>query len=93
MFACAFIHEILLLFDLILHSHSDIQKERTYGWRYTPTGHKGGTWRTKPPDVESAVGGAFPESAANGPHLSGAPQQDRKRAIIFPERNRPVAAE
>ena len=26
------------------------------------------------------------ESAAERPHLSGAPQQDRKIAIIFPER-------
>ncbi len=33
---------------------------------------KGGIWRTKPPDAESAVWGRFPASAANGPHLSGA---------------------
>ena len=33
---------------------------------------KRGMWRKKPPDAESAVWGRFPESAANGPHLSGA---------------------
>jgi hypothetical protein len=33
---------------------------------------KGGNWRQKPPDAESAVGAAFPESAAECPHLSGA---------------------
>jgi len=33
---------------------------------------KGGSWREKPPDAESASWGRFPESAANGPHLSGA---------------------
>ena len=29
-------------------------------------------WRTKPPDAEAAAWGRDPESAANGPHLSGA---------------------
>jgi hypothetical protein len=33
---------------------------------------KGGMWRTKPPDAESASWGRFPESAAERPHLSGA---------------------
>jgi hypothetical protein len=33
---------------------------------------KGGMWREKPPNAESAVGAAFPESAAERPHLSGA---------------------
>jgi len=33
---------------------------------------KGGTWRKKPPDAESASWGRFPESAGNAPHLSGA---------------------
>jgi hypothetical protein len=32
----------------------------------------GGTWRTKPPDAESAVGARIPESAGKAPHLSGA---------------------
>jgi len=47
---------------------------------------KGGIWREKPSDAESASWGRFLASAANGPHLSGAPHQDRERAIIFPER-------
>ena len=29
-------------------------------------------WREKPPDAESAIGAAFPESAGKAPHLSGA---------------------
>ena len=33
---------------------------------------KGGIWRRKPPDAESAVWGRFPESAGERPHLSGA---------------------
>ncbi len=33
---------------------------------------KRGMWRIKPPDAESAAWGQNPESAANGPHLSGA---------------------
>ena len=33
---------------------------------------KGGNWREKPPDAESAVWGRFPESAGSRPHLSGA---------------------
>jgi len=33
---------------------------------------KGGIWRTKPPDAESAVWGRFPESVGESPHLSGA---------------------
>ena len=33
---------------------------------------KGGIWRTKPPDAESAVGAADPESVGERPHLSGA---------------------
>jgi len=33
---------------------------------------KGGIWRTKPPDAESAVWGRFLESAGKTPHLSGA---------------------
>jgi len=33
---------------------------------------KGGTWRTKPPDAESAVWGRFPARAGNAPHLSSA---------------------
>jgi len=33
---------------------------------------KGGNWRIKPPDAESAVWSRFPESAAERPHLSGA---------------------
>jgi hypothetical protein len=51
---------------------------------------KRGNWRIKPPDAESADWGQSPESAAERPHLSGAPNQDRKTAIIFPERNRPA---
>jgi hypothetical protein len=37
---------------------------------------KGGIWREKPPDAESASWGRFPESAGIRPHLSGAPSQD-----------------
>jgi len=33
---------------------------------------KGGMWRKKPPDAESAVWGRFPESVGDSPHLSGA---------------------
>jgi len=33
---------------------------------------KGGNWRTKPPDAESAVWGRDPESVGERPHLSGA---------------------
>ena len=33
---------------------------------------KGGIWREKPPDAESAVWGRYPESAGECPHLSGA---------------------
>ena len=33
---------------------------------------KGGSWRTKPPDAESASWGRFPASAGKAPHLSGA---------------------
>jgi len=33
---------------------------------------KGGIWRKKPPDAESAVWGRFPESVGECPHLSGA---------------------
>jgi len=49
---------------------------------------KGGTWRTKSPDAESAFWGHCPESVGESPHLSGAPNQDRG-AIIFPERTWP----
>jgi hypothetical protein len=66
-------------------------------FQLTPNGRrtgKGGSWRTKPPDAESAAcpagswrgWGRFPESVGECPHLSDAPQQDRKKAIIFPER-------
>jgi hypothetical protein len=51
---------------------------------------KGGSWQRKPSDAEPAVRGCDPESAGSAPHLSGAPNQDRKTAIIFPERNRPA---
>jgi hypothetical protein len=33
---------------------------------------KGGNWRTKLPDAESAVWGRFPASVGECPHLSGA---------------------
>ena len=33
---------------------------------------KGGIWRAKPPDAESAVGNVFSESVGESPHLSGA---------------------
>jgi hypothetical protein len=33
---------------------------------------KGGNWRTKLPDAESAVWGRYPESVGECPHLSGA---------------------
>ena len=33
---------------------------------------KGGMWRTKPPDAESAVGGQNPESVGECPLVSGA---------------------
>ena len=33
---------------------------------------KGGTWRRKPPDAESASWGCFLESVGERPHLSGA---------------------
>ena len=33
---------------------------------------KGGTWREKPPDAESAVWSRDPESVGECPHLSGA---------------------
>ena len=45
----------------------DVAKRLTAG----VTG-KGGTWRTKPPDAESAFWGRFPESVGDSPHLSGA---------------------
>jgi hypothetical protein len=45
---------------------------------------KGGIWREKPPDAESASWSRLPESAAERPHLSGAPHQDG-RPSFFPK--------
>jgi len=47
----------------------------TYYARGVPTAGvtgKGGIWRRKPPDAESASWGRFPESVGECPHLSGA---------------------